>query len=166
MSIEKIDKEKYNAILDKAKNILYGDNFESMTDVFKKAGKDDFADAMGLVVTGVLQKLEKDDGEMDEYMLVVVGMSLVAMIASDMSEGGVVPDLQPEDIQLAIIGVVSKWTKQNMGRIDTEKALAAMQGQGGGSPEQGMPQEQGMPPGGMMQQAEAQAAQMPPAGGM
>lgn len=116
-----------------AKGLLYGDNFESMINVFQTAGLDGFPQAMATVVIGTLERLEGDFGEQDPRVLLAVAVGLVAMLSTDLVEGKVLDGLDGNKVQIAIQAIVGQWMKNHPDRADVEqvKQLVLSQAQGG-----------------------------------
>lgn len=120
--------EEIKSLINEAKGLLYGGGYESMIKLFQKNGKKGFSDACGVVVVGVLDKLEEQNGgKLDPMVILLVGISIVAMLASDLSRGGVVPDLDADDVQLGIGMVMAKWMESHKDRAGMEKAAALLQ---------------------------------------
>lgn len=120
--------QKIQDLINEAKGMIYGDGYESMIQLFKQNGKKGFSDAIGIVVPGVLAELEKRFGEQDVKILLMVGIGIIAMLSSDLSQGGIVPDLDGEDVRLAMGMVIAKWLEKNPDRQGSmEKATASLQ---------------------------------------
>jgi hypothetical protein len=122
------DKEQVGQYIDKAKGMLYGDNFENMIALFKQQGTDGFPEAMGTIVVGVLDKLEEESGEMSNETIVPVGLGLVAILSTDIAEMGVVEDLSADLVQMAIGVVIKEWMTKHEERADLPGAAKQLQG--------------------------------------
>lgn len=139
-----MNEEQLKDLLDQAKAILYGENFEQMMNLFKKNGRPGFADAMAIVVVGVLDRLEQDNGELDPQILLIVAFGMVGIIATDVQRTGLVPDIETDDVQLALGNVVAKWMNAHEGRAGMEQGIKSLQKEAmarrgqGQSPEQGL----------------------------
>lgn len=145
---EKIEgdfKARFNALVNAAKGLIYGDGFEGYTKLVQQNGKKGFADAMGIIVLGVLDELEKRYGKQEEKLLAVVAVTIVAMLATDAGETGLVPDLDAEDVTLAVSMVVGKWMDNNPDRGKMPAALQALQQEAQKQP-QGQPNQMAQQP--------------------
>jgi hypothetical protein len=124
------DEEEFKATIDQAKELLYGENFENMINVFQKAGKEGFPEAMATVVNGTLDRLEQENGEMAPQILIMTGYGITAMLASDMTNAEVVPDLDKDIVQVALAAVTGKWMEQHEDRADVPRAMEDIQKMG------------------------------------
>jgi len=121
--------ENFKQLVDQAKGLLYGENFESMIKVFEQGGRQGFAEGMATVIVGTLDRLEKENGELDEQTLLYVGLAILAMLSTDLSQGGIIEDLTSDDVQVAAGMVWMKWMESHEDRANMGGALAAMQKQ-------------------------------------
>ncbi len=136
--------DEFKGRMDMAKDMLYDKGFEQMVELFQKSGKQGFADAMGMIVPTTIEQMEEQGGEMNPNVIMMTMVGMVAMIGSDMISGGVVPDADQEDIQLAISNCMAKWAEANEDRADLGGAVEQMnkeamkQKQGGGAEGMGL----------------------------
>jgi hypothetical protein len=106
-------------LIDQAKGLLYGDNFENMMKLFQTGGPQGFANAMATVVVGTLERLEADNGEQTNETLLMVAIGIVAMLATDLANGRVM-EVDSDQVQLAIQASIGMWMKRNQDRVDIE----------------------------------------------
>lgn len=136
--------EEFKGRIDMAKDMLYDKGFDQMVELFQKSGKEGFADAMGMIIPTTIDQMEQQGGEMHPHVIMMVLVTTVAMVASDMISAGVVEGLTQEDVQLAISNSMAKWAEANEDRADLAGAVEQMQKsgiqqrQGGGQEQVGM----------------------------
>jgi hypothetical protein len=106
-------------LLDQAKALLYGENFENMMQVFQTGGPQGFANSMATVVLGTLDRLEADNGEQPNETLLMVAIGIVAMVATDLANGRIM-EVDADQVQLAIQASIGMWMKSHEDRVDIE----------------------------------------------
>lgn len=111
--------------LDKAVGLLYDENFENLVAMFKQHGEQGFPEAMSTAVNGVLERLEKDEGEIDVEIIAEVGTQLLLMLAQDMVQGGIIKELNKEMFMGAISMTLGKWGEANPERADPKELQQA-----------------------------------------
>jgi hypothetical protein len=121
-------------LIDQAKSLLYGDNFENMMKLFQTGGPQGFASSMATVVVGTLDRLEADNGEQDNETLLAVAVGIIAMVATDLANGRVM-EVDSDQVQLAIQASIGMWMKGHQDRVDIEGmqeeiAQGVLQGEG------------------------------------
>lgn len=116
---------KAKPYLDKAVELLYDQNYENLVAMFKQHGEQGFAEAMSIAVNGVLERLEKEGGQIDVEILAEVGVQLLMMLAQDLVQGGVIKELNKEMFMNAISMTLGKWGQKNPDRVDPQELQQA-----------------------------------------
>jgi hypothetical protein len=93
--------EQVQKLLKPAVEALYGENFDSMIQMFKANGIERFGQSMSTAINAVLQQLEQSS-KMSPEIAAGVGMKLFFMLLEDIVTGGVLPKLQIQTIQQAL----------------------------------------------------------------
>jgi len=154
-------------LIKQATKLLYSDNFESMVKMFQQHGKEGFPQAMAMAINGVLDRLEKDQGQpLDAQTASGVGIAIFEILLQDLAEGGVLPNIDKQDVLKSVEAVLTMWAKghpdqanpEEMKGVIEQMARQMSQGgkleggavvppsQGGGAPQQPPP---GQPPQGV-----------------
>ena len=107
-------------LVDEATRLLYDENFENLIKMFKQYGDDGFSDAMALAIMGVLERLEKEHGELPTEVLAQVGVKIFEMLLEDLVHGGVVAHVTEEQVLDAIQNLFSMWSEKHPNRVDQE----------------------------------------------
>lgn len=129
-----VDETVVEELIQQAKALLYGDNFERMMKVFETNGQRAFPNAMATVVVGTLDRLEADNGTQANATLLMVAIGIVAMLSTDLVNGKMM-QLSSDDVQLAVQATVGAWLRKHKDRADIdgmqqEVADGVMQGEG------------------------------------
>jgi len=116
------------ALVKRAIQLLYGDNFEAMVQMFQKHGKAGFPQAMAMAVNGVLDRLEKDQGgPLDAETAAQVGVAVFEALLQDLSEGGVLPDIDKDSVLQSLEAILRLWTKNHPDQADPEQMKSVIQ---------------------------------------
>lgn len=116
---------------------LYGDNFDSMIEMFQTNGAENFPKSMGIAVNSTLQYLEQENGQLPVEMAAEVGMDVMMKLLEDIIGGGVVPDVKLEQVQQAFPAILVMYadahpevSKQDIQELVQEvgRGVAAHQG--------------------------------------
>lgn len=142
-----------------ATRLLYTDNFKSLVKMFQTHGKEGFPQAMGMAINGVLERLEKETGgPLDQAVAAQVGAAIFEMLLQDLSEGGVLPDIDKQSVLLALEVTLQMWAKTH--NVNQEEVKATLQQMA-----QEMMQSGELNPGDQVVPPSAMAQQGPPTGG-
>ena len=114
-------------LLDEATALLYSENFENFVKMFQDGGQEGFAKSMAAAVTGTLDRLEKEKGELSIEIVAEVGSHLIVMITQDLVDGGVIDEVTSEMYMGAIAMVIGLWGKNNPGRASPQEFQQAAQ---------------------------------------
>lgn len=115
-------------LIKKAIQLLYGDNFEAMVKMFQQHGKGGFPQAMAMAVNGVLDRLEKDQGnKLDAETAAQVGVAVFEALLQDLAEGGVLPDIDKNSVLQAIEAILQMWAKSHPDQANPEDMKATIQ---------------------------------------
>lgn len=116
------------ALIKQATELLYGENFEAMVQMFQQYGKEGFPDAMATAINGVLDRLEKETGQpLDASTAAEVGVALFEILLGDLSEGGVLPDIDKQDVLKAVEKTLAMWAKAHPDQTNPEEMKAAIE---------------------------------------
>jgi hypothetical protein len=108
---------EYENIKAAAINFMYGEKFSKLIKMFKDAGVKGFPRAVAVAVNGAIEAV-KQQTEIDHRMAAVLGMDLFLKVVEDMASGAqdgelVVPGLQIEQIQEALVQTIRMYAKAN-----------------------------------------------------
>lgn len=113
----------------RALDILYADgSFKKLIDMFKQYGAEGFHEAMATAINGILGKLEKEVGGIQDLNIVgEVGTRLFEVLLEDLVEGGVLKEVTPQMAANAIQQTLAMWAQRNGGRVPKENVAATAQ---------------------------------------
>jgi hypothetical protein len=121
-----IDGNQVKDLLGIAIDMLYGESFEALVDYMQKSGAKGFPDASVQTVLEVLKKIDEMQGGIDPKTKLAVGMALLAMLASDMAEGGVIEGLDQDMVKVSIQNFMAKFMEANPDSGMFEDAVTEM----------------------------------------
>ena len=120
--------KEFMELLDETTGVLYGEKFEKLMTMFKKVGPDGFPNAMSLAVNDALDTAESKRGkEASVESLMMAGLGLFGMLASDVERAGIVPGLSEEHMKLAIAKTQGDWMRKHPDRTQMEEAIGMLQ---------------------------------------
>lgn len=140
------------ALIKKATQLLYAENFENMVQMFQQHGKEGFPQAMAIAINGVLDRLEQEQGQpLDAQTAAEVGVALFEILLQDLSEGGVLPDIDKQDVLKSIESTLKMWAQNHPDQANPEEmkqVIGQMAQQMGATGQVATPSEApaGMPP--------------------
>jgi hypothetical protein len=111
-------------LIDQATTILYDEGFEPMMKMFQDP--ENFPNAMATAINGVMGRIEKDNGEQPFEILAQVAMEVFKMLAEDLVQGGILPEISGSMAMQAIQQTIAMWVKQNQKRVDGNEVAEAL----------------------------------------
>lgn len=134
-SLSPEDQEKLtqiNGFVRQGMEILYGDeaNFENMVSVFKAGNQESLSKDMSKVVNGILDRIEKENGDLPDEILASVGLLIMNNIAVDLEKGGMAK-ITPENADQMKQQASQDWMTNHSDRVDQSSAQQAAQQYGG-----------------------------------
>ena len=112
--------------------LLYEENYDNLIKMMTAGGTEGFAENMANAVLGVLERLEKEAGQLPDQILAEVGSAIFQMLVEDLVGGGVIQNIDKNVLLEALQIILQRWSESHPGRFDPEEAMAAMQQQLGG----------------------------------
>lgn len=95
--------QRFQELRDEAVQLLYGENFDKMIEMFQTNGPEQFARSMALTINSALQALEAKYGKATtapQYQVAAeIGMDLMMKLLEDVIGGRIVPDVTLEQVQ-------------------------------------------------------------------
>lgn len=109
-------------IVKRAVELVYGEGFEELVQMFEASGPQGFAQAMSTAINGVLERLAKEFGELPTELIAEVGLKLFESLLEDLVAGGVIDPtaLNGDSIMQTITQTLSSWGRKNPDKFDPE----------------------------------------------
>jgi hypothetical protein len=107
--------EQSKPALKAAIELLYGQGFEALVQMFQKAGMEGFHEAMSNAINGVLEQVEAQQGQLPMEVISEVGVKLFEILLEDLVSGGVInqEELESKNILLAVQHTLANWVNRN-----------------------------------------------------
>ena len=144
---EPASQEEFEKLRDQAIQLVYGERFDQLVEMFQTNGPEKFARSMAVAVNTPISELEKQ-GPLDPVTATKVGLAIYMRLLEDMIGGGVVegvtadqvseslpatlvmyadshPDVSKEDIQKVVISA-QQGVKQVEGDPDNDAAAGVL----------------------------------------
>ncbi len=93
--------EKTEQLVKVGVDILYGQLFEKLVEMFKKGGVEGFPKSMAFAINKVIEEIEKKE-KINPEIAAAVGTKLFWMLIEDIIGGGIVPKIDTDVITMAL----------------------------------------------------------------
>jgi len=140
--------EEVKPLMKYAIEMLYGENFENLIQMFQQGGNQTFAVSMSTAINGVLDRLEKEFGELPQQAAAEIGVKLFEILLEDMAAGGVIngDELGQQEIIQTIQLTLTNWAEKHPGKFNEQEfaqGMGQMAQQMGAEPQAQAAPEQG-----------------------
>lgn len=136
--------EQVRPLMKYAIEMLYGENFEKLVQMFQSGGNQTFALSMSTAINGVLDRLEKEFGQLPQQAAAEIGVKLFEILLEDLAAGGVIngEELGEKEIIETIQLTLTNWSQKHPGQFNEQEfaqGMSQMAQQAGAepAPEQG-----------------------------
>ena len=141
---------EYPQLQDEAIQIVYGDRFDQLIQMFQKNGPDKFARSVAITVNTAIDELEKRHGLIGPENSAKVGMAIYVRILEDMLTGDnpVLSDVPMQQIQETLPATLYMYqeSRQDVSKEDMQNVMIRVME--AGDPDMEQPDISGVVPGG------------------
>ena len=117
------------ALKDQAIQLVYGERFDQLIQMFQTNGPENFPRSMAVAVNTAITELEKKNGPIDPVAAAEVGMDLMMKLLEDIITGGVLPDTPLEKVQEAFPAILVMYADShpNVSKEDIQQLVKDVQ---------------------------------------
>lgn len=125
---EPASQEEFEKLRDQAIQLVYGERFDQLIEMFQTNGPENFARSMAVAVNTPITELEKQ-GPLDPVTATKVGMAIYMRLLEDMIGGGVVEGVTAEQVSESLPAILVMYADSHpeVSKEDIQKVVISAQ---------------------------------------